>query len=404
MTTSTRLHQNNKTIAQVNRNDQMTFFANCELDLHADTSVAGANFRILEYTNPTCSITPFANSYKKKENVPIVKAATAYDDENTGTTYILILGKALYFGANVDASLLCPNQMRANGIIVDNLPIHLSYDKTSTHSITFPEEGISIPLCLNGCFSSIPTRTPSQHEIDTCKWLVLTSDSAWDLSVIPFADFEDAAKAFEDQARPRERTLLALRSDPLSSISSLFHDEYIIDTLQVSSMTSSKHLPSLPAAKLAQRWAISEATANKTLKVTTQKGVRNALYPIEQRFHTRQAQLRCPQLSGRHGRFYTDTFFSSVKSIDMATCCQLFGNDIGFTQVYPMRLKSEAHLSLKSFVHNVGIPHILHSDNAKELSQGEWRKVCNDFSIHTKNTEPHSPWKNRAEGHIRELK
>jgi GH24 family phage-related lysozyme (muramidase) len=69
-----------------------------------------------------------------------------------------------------------------------------------------------------------------------------------------------------------------------------------------------------------------------------------------------------------------------------------------------MRLKSEAHLSLKSFVHNVGIPHVLHSDNAKELSQGEWRKVCNDFSIHTKNTEPHSPWKNRAEGHIRELK
>jgi hypothetical protein len=131
-------------------------------------------------------------------------------------------------------------------------------------------------------------------------------------------------------------------------------------------MTSSKHLPSLPAAKLAQRWAISEATASKTLKVTTQKVVRNALYPIERRFRTRQAQLHYPQLSGRHGRFYTDTFFSSVKSIDVATCCQLFGNDIGFTQVYPMRVKSEAHLSLKSFIHNVGIPHILHSDTDLE--------------------------------------
>jgi len=67
------LHQNNRTIAQVNLNDQTTVFANFELDWHADTSVAGANFRILEYTNLTSSVTPFANSYKKKENIPSSK-------------------------------------------------------------------------------------------------------------------------------------------------------------------------------------------------------------------------------------------------------------------------------------------------------------------------------------------
>jgi len=258
MTTSAHEHHNDndRKIAQVNPNDQVTIFANCELDSHADMSVAVPKFKVLEYTNLTCSVTPFANSYKKKEDIPIVKAATAYDDEDTGTTYILVLGQALYFGADVDASLLCPNQMRANGVIVDDVPKHLSHNKSTTHSITFPEEGISIPLRLNGCFSSIPTRTPLQHEIETCKWLVLTSDSAWDRNEIHFADYENAAKTFEDQARPRDRTLYAFKSDPLSSILSLFQDEHVIDMLQISSITSSKQTfltPGRPSSPLANQ-------------------------------------------------------------------------------------------------------------------------------------------------------
>ncbi len=72
--------------------------------------------------------------------------------------------------------------------------------------------------------------------------------------------------------------------------------------------------------------------------------------------------------------------------------------------IYPMRLKSEAPNTLKCFLQDVGTPHVLHSDNAKELMQGEWRKICNDFAIQTTYTEPKSPWQNRAEGHIRETK
>jgi len=36
--------------------------------------------------------------------------------------------------------------------------------------------------------------------------------------------------------------------------------------------------------------------------------------------------------------------------------------------------------------------------------QGEWKEICNEFMINTTYTEPHSPWQNRAEGQIRELK
>jgi hypothetical protein len=69
-----------------------------------------------------------------------------------------------------------------------------------------------------------------------------------------------------------------------------------------------------------------------------------------------------------------------------------------------MRSKEEAHQTLRCFIHDVGVPRVIHSDNAKELMQGQWKKLCNEFGIHTTYTEPHSPWQNRAEGHIRETK
>jgi hypothetical protein len=72
--------------------------------------------------------------------------------------------------------------------------------------------------------------------------------------------------------------------------------------------------------------------------------------------------------------------------------------------VYPMCLKSEAPTALKNFIRDVNIPQTIHSDNAKELMQEEWKKVCNDIMISTTYTKPHSPWQNRAEGQIRELK
>jgi len=167
--------------------------------------VAGPNFAVIEYTDQVCNVSPFSKYYANRENIPIVKAATAYDDKRTGTTYILILGQALYFEDEVETSLLCPNQMRSNGIIVDDVPIHLSHNNSSTHSIIFPEEGVSIPLRLNGCFSYMPTRTPIMNEIETCKWLVLTSDMPWEPNQIPFQELEDATVANLDGVHEKDR-------------------------------------------------------------------------------------------------------------------------------------------------------------------------------------------------------
>jgi hypothetical protein len=58
------------------------------------------------------------------ENIPIITAATAIDNPKTGETTILVIGQAIYMGEKVQNTLLCPNQMRANGIQVDGIPMH----------------------------------------------------------------------------------------------------------------------------------------------------------------------------------------------------------------------------------------------------------------------------------------
>jgi hypothetical protein len=68
----------------------------CELDLHADTSVAGSNCVVMEVTEQTVNLSAFADVHGVMKNIPIVTAATAFDDENTGDTYILILGQCIY--------------------------------------------------------------------------------------------------------------------------------------------------------------------------------------------------------------------------------------------------------------------------------------------------------------------
>jgi hypothetical protein len=69
-----------------------------------------------------------------------------------------------------------------------------------------------------------------------------------------------------------------------------------------------------------------------------------------------------------------------------------------------MKLKSEAGFALQEFIQDVRVPSILHTDGAKELTEGKWKEVCRTHGIKQTFTEPHSPFQNRAEVNIRELK
>jgi hypothetical protein len=71
---------------------------------------------------------------------------------------------------------------------------------------------------------------------------------------------------------------------------------------------------------------------------------------------------------------------------------QMFMNDIHFTKFYPMHLKSEAPEALISFMQDIGIPSDLHSNDAKELTQGRMVELLCKFWIKSTQSDPYSPW------------
>ena len=96
------------------------------------------------------------------QDIPIVQAGAAYDDPSTGEIIILIINQGLYFGDSLPNSLINPNQMRANGLEVDDVPKHLLRDPSkSTHSIYIPDHDIRLPLAIRGVISYLPIRKPT---------------------------------------------------------------------------------------------------------------------------------------------------------------------------------------------------------------------------------------------------
>jgi hypothetical protein len=258
----------------------------CELDLHADTCVAGPNTVVIEYTDQAVSISAFTNQLDVIKDIPIGTVATAYDDPRDGNTIILIIHQALLMHDIVESTLLCPNQLWSNGLVVDDVPLHLSpINHPSTHSIYLPDDDIRLPLELVGVISVLPTRTPTQVELDTCRWVNLTSDASWN----PHSpDFQANETIASTNPVTKERILCSAITghhcnSELALISSAL--DYTPSNISAITTTSSRRSRVSPEL-LSQRWGIGLDIAKDTLKVTTQKGIRQVAGPIERRLRT----------------------------------------------------------------------------------------------------------------------
>ena len=162
--------------------DTETVFARCEMDTHADTCALGRNFIPLSYTGRVCDVSPYnAEAYESERNVPIVTGATAYQCQESGQTYILLINEGLWLGPKLRHSLLNPNQLRFNSVSVWDNP----FDPNQPLSIEHDEA--TIPLAISGTNIFMETRTPTQHELDTCPHLQLTSETAWNPHTVRLA-------------------------------------------------------------------------------------------------------------------------------------------------------------------------------------------------------------------------
>jgi hypothetical protein len=167
-----------------------------ELDSHADTCGVNHVAKVLEIYGQVAQVSGFAESMTPLQDIPIVKAALAYDMPETGEVIVLIINQALYFGDALSNVLLNPNQLQLNNITVDYVPKHLS--TKLTHSIIINEENFTIPLKLNGIISYFNARTPTNDEINNCSHIILTSLNEWNPYSTEFLDNEqEVAKNFQ---------------------------------------------------------------------------------------------------------------------------------------------------------------------------------------------------------------
>ena len=143
----------------------------CELDSHTDTCVGGSNTVLIGLIQSRVTVSAFAPGYGKKD-FPMGTVGTVWTEPNTGVSYLLVIHQAIFLGDELKHSLINPNQLRANGLQVDDCP--QQFDHRSTHSIIIDEPEMTIPLDLRGIISYFPSRKPTQEEIQTLEQVHLT--------------------------------------------------------------------------------------------------------------------------------------------------------------------------------------------------------------------------------------
>jgi len=355
------------------------------LDSHADISCVGKHARILEYIEgQSFTVKPFNDAYSPMKNVRMVNAALALDTDD-GMTVILHINQCLDFSDTMTDSILCTNQARMNKVVVDDVPLSVHPTGNGTHSVFFPKDNICLPLLvLNGPVSYLQTRCPTDWDLDHSVYLHLTDgEGPWDPELL----------------KGDRISALSYMSDNLYSAD--MRDTFTVSNMDSVSVNGIKNLGSrktLSPEHLSRIWNITLKDAKRTIRATTQHAIRTNEGIKSKRLRTMPRQQLYKQISNTcTGKFASDTFLSNVTSLRGNKCVQLFTNRANFSKSYPMPARSSAPKALDRFLHEIGVPPELLTDNAPELVEGEWAKLCRRHNIKQKFTEPYSPWQNPAE-------
>jgi len=255
--------------------------------------------------------------------------------------------------------LLYPNQLRHNGLIVNDIP--RAYDPNSSHSITIPGK-LNLPLKMFEVMSYLPTRKPLDAELLHCEQFELTSVECWEPHKLSLDQDNNVSDILSQESRGQyytrtirepieldmdlnDRFIQTLHTAlPSASNEAAPHHEADViaygdkchDLLVVDSKP--RHII-VTGESLAQLWFTGLEAAKRTLLATTQEGMRFVGGPVERRLRTSQAHLRFPSPITT---LYSDTLFSHTHLVRGHTCAQIFTDGHGFVRVYSMKSKSES--------------------------------------------------------------
>jgi hypothetical protein len=360
-----------------------------DMDTMADTCCAGPNWTVIEYTGHTCDVYPFKEDVGVVKDVPVATCATLMEGED-GNDFIIIAHEMLVFGRQMDRSLLNQNQIRP---YIRHRGGRVQDDYTRVDE----EFGINtgdafIPFLMRGATVYFESRSPTRDEIESLPHVVITSKQPWDPDAKPLrVSNARTTRARVTSTRDEHETDVilgsvspildenVLRTRMIASIRISNNHEYGLDPTAATcgdeirdatssdtrvtgaAYSSTRHSRVTPE-NLSRLWKVGLETAQKTLRATTQDGIRTALHPITRRYRVDHLHLHRRRLNTA---FYTDTLFSRVASLRGNKCAQVF-TDGQFTAVYPIVSKSRAGESLRQLSHDVGTPDHLTADLAGE--------------------------------------
>ena len=253
--------------------------------------------------------------------------------------------------------------------------------------------------------SYFPARKPTSEEYNTCTRLEFTSpDPEWKPSDVCYSE-EESRFLHNDGLlmEEKDRKLFVVDTHEEQRFISAVRRTILLGENECSVLSvATNETFSLSAEALSRMWGIGLLTAKKTIEVTTQRGVRTVAFPnVERRWPTGDRPLRYKRLG--HS-VYHDTLKAGEKSLRGNKCSEIYATDFGWSRNFPIKKESDVHETLNLFLSRYGIPEALISDGAKAYTGGAFKKVARQAGCHLKLTDPYSPWQNRAESEIREVK
>ena len=333
--------------------DELLLGTRLGMDSHADTSCVNKHAYIETIVDGmTVDAIPFDSQLGKMSNLPIVHAIFAYDDIHTSTTTLLRINNAIYI-KDMDNSLLCPNQAREFGTIIDDVPPHLDHTGTGTFSITSDDS--EFHLLQHGPTAYLPVRRPTEEELEHCTIVDITEEHDWD----PYKGSSSTINAINT----------AQNDDYLTEEDDIDNHLVYNQIRRIQAMRVSKPKDKLTPEYLAQIWNCGIETARKSIEATTCRYYRQGKNGLQRRFRPSRSMMRYRQLTLPAGEFFSDTMFAKVRSTRGFTCAQIYGNKFGFIKAYPMESNDQRNVgdSLSLMIQDVGVMQKLHVENAKEM-------------------------------------
>ena len=404
-----------------------------ECDTNADTCCLGKNFIVLTPTYRTADVYAYDASIKPIETVPIVSGATTYNNPITGKTYILVFNKSLYKGHKLDHTLINPNQLRAYGIPLWDNP----FDQMHALSID-DNDTLQIPLRTHGTKIAFRSRVPTSEELRTCQHIQMTSAHPWNPPEVQLSQvmtqggsgmrWKHRIEALDcdcDSKAERSKCIDPTGDDALlhsvdPSLVLLFErmrKRYRISQTHVverehdhddiparRTFVSDERHAKVSTELIAEPFHIGPLRAQRTLRVTTQRGVRSAVLPIARRYQADRAF----EVKRLRGKFATDTAYGKVRSLRSNVGCQLYSHKCGFKVAYPIQKVDGDHVgdTLPQFISDFGAPEHLTFDGASVQNgpKTKFMQAIRKYEIKYHVFGPRRPNENPAEQSIHEVK